>query len=557
MDTFHKLELPEPLKKALLDMKFTEPTPIQTAAIPIGLKGEDLVGCAQTGTGKTAAFCIPMITRLLANPDAAALILAPTRELAQQIASVVASLTKYTPELRHAVLVGGMSMVPQVRALRARPRILVCTPGRVLDHVSRKTLNLNPASILILDEVDRMLDIGFAPQLLQILEHLPKERQTLFFSATMPPEIERMAKKFSQNPKRVSVGEISKPVELIRQRVIELPSQEKVNALLDEINNSEGSVIVFVRTQRRTDRLADELEKFGCEVARIHGGRSQGQRNAAMAAFRAGDARILVATDVAARGIDISTVSRVVNFDIPQLAEDYVHRIGRTGRAGAEGEAITFVTPEERGQWKAISRFLEKKKALPAAIERRALSNSSDRPTSPAFRSDEGTRNSRSQSRPERTSREPREPQRRASFSDRPKRNFGNSSDQKSSSFRPAREGARFNRNSRETRNSGAPPVGGRWRNSERQGLSKSTSEHRERFSKPVRSFLEKPRTQEERNAYDSREPMFRQKSNDKFQKKFTPGKKRFSSDSAPQGSRNNSFSRKEKFNGTQRQKSF
>lgn len=560
MKNFQGLELPEALHKALSDLSFTTPTPIQAAAIPIAISGEDLVGCAQTGTGKTAAFCIPMISRLIADDKTAALILAPTRELAQQIADVVRDLTKYAPNLRGAVLVGGLSMQPQVRALRAGPRILIGTPGRVLDHVKRGTLRLQAANILVLDEVDRMLDIGFAPQLLEILKFLPTERQTLFFSATMPSEIERMAKKFSQNPKRVSVGDVNKPVELIRQRVLEIAGPDKVDALLEEINQSKGSVIVFARTQRRTDKLADQLEDYGLDVARIHGGRSQGQRNAAMSAFRAGDARVLVATDVAARGIDISSVSRVVNFDVPQMAEDYVHRIGRTGRAGAEGEAVTFVAPDERGLWKSIAGFLLKKKAAVPPMEKRARKASVGSVVQVAGEAVEAG-DASAAPRADRPERKPFT-ERKREF--RPREDRGGDRDRgfprRDGNRAPKRFGARedrasrfgFERNERSDRpeRSDRRPsrFGGGGNDRDRGGFSPRRDDRSQRYGakRPIpfaaneagpsappngrwrkdrndsaaapRAF-EPRRTPEERKAYDDRQGLFQKKSSDRFEK--------------------------------------
>lgn len=357
MTDFSTLQLPEELAQALTAMDFSTPTPIQAQAIPIALAGKDIIATAQTGTGKTAAFCIPMIARMLLDPEACAVILSPTRELALQTEDVLRKLTRFTPEIRSVLLIGGASMIPQLRALDRGPRIIVATPGRLIDHLERRSVELNLASILVLDEADRMLDMGFAPQLNQILRYLPKVRQTLLFSATFPPEAQKLAGKYLNQPERVTVGVVAAPAPKIRQAAISTSSQEKNNVLLDQLNKREGAVLVFARTKRRTDRIAHYLNQYGHAVTFIHGDRSQGQRNMAIAGFRSGRFRILVATDIAARGLDIPQIAHVINYDLPEVPEDYVHRIGRTARAGADGEAISLVAPEERQQWQRIARL--------------------------------------------------------------------------------------------------------------------------------------------------------------------------------------------------------
>ena len=357
---FAGVDLPPQLNDAIKQMKFTEPTPIQSAAIPVAMRGADIIACAQTGTGKTAAFAIPALARLLQDPTADALVLAPTRELAQQVATVFQDLLAKAPRMTGAVLTGGASMMPQFRALSRKPRVIVATPGRLIDHLERGSARLDRTKILILDEADRMLDMGFAPQLERILSALPKERQTLLFSATLPAEIQRLAGKFMRNPERVAVAANSTPTGLIQQRTRKVRNDEKDDALLTEINAREGSILVFAATQRRTDRLAAYLLGYGVKVESIHGGRSQGQRNRALESLRNGRVRVLVATDVASRGLDVPCVGHVINYDLPMVPEDYVHRIGRTGRAGRSGEAISLVSPVDRGQWLAIRRMLHK-----------------------------------------------------------------------------------------------------------------------------------------------------------------------------------------------------
>jgi superfamily II DNA/RNA helicase len=360
MNSFNDLKLPAPISKALEKMGFETPTPIQAQAIPPGLLRRDLIGCAQTGTGKTAAFCIPIAARLSQCADKTALILAPTRELAAQIEEVWKSLTMFLPDLRSTTIIGGVAMRPQVASLRRGSRVLIATPGRLVDHLNRGYVSLSKTEILVLDEADRMLDMGFAPQLAQILRFLPKTRQTLLFSATMPHEIDRLTEKYLKDPVRVTVGKNSAAAEKISQSAINTTAQKKNDTLVDELNHRKGSILVFARTQARTDRLARYLGQTGLAVNRIHGGRSQGQRKSALAAFKNGDVRILVATDIAARGIDVADISHVINYDLPMVAEDYIHRIGRTARAGTEGQAISLITPEDRAMWQEIGKLLKK-----------------------------------------------------------------------------------------------------------------------------------------------------------------------------------------------------
>lgn len=358
IQSFQELRLSPELQHALDQMGYKTPTPIQAQAIPVALLNRDLLASAQTGTGKTAAFCIPIIFKLEKNPKKAALILVPTREIATQITGVLNKLTKNLKDLKLALLMGGAPMGKQIRELSQKPRIIIATPGRLVDHLKRGTVSLFGTDILVLDEADRMLDMGFAAQLSQILRFLPSQRQTLFFSATLPNDIQKLASKYLKDPVRISVGPTSQPVKAIQQSVIQVANAQKNNILFDELNARTGSVLIFARTKHRTDRLARQLVDCGYDVNRIHGGRTQNQRNSAIAGFRDGKFRILVATDLAARGIDIPQIAHVINYDLPQCPEDYVHRIGRTARAGASGNALSLVSPEEKGQWKEITRLL-------------------------------------------------------------------------------------------------------------------------------------------------------------------------------------------------------
>lgn len=357
---FEGFNLPEMLNDAIEHLGFEQPTPIQARAIPIAMTGADLIGCAQTGTGKTLAFSLPMLTRLLENENEVALILAPTRELAMQIQDTIRSLTSRMREIRGALLLGGSSYFEQGKALARKPNVIVATPGRLVDHLQRRTVSLAKVKFLVLDEADRMLDMGFAPQLDRILQYVPKERQTLLFSATFAPEIKKMAQKFLRNPQEVFVGNSSRPAEGVEQQIVETTSNKKLDILLNELNKREGSVLIFTGTKHRADRLAKSLNEFGHSVDRIHGGRSMGQRKMALHSFREQHIRVLVATDIAARGLDISHVAHVINFDLPRDPEDYIHRIGRTARAGAKGQALSFIAPDEKDQWKKITRLLPK-----------------------------------------------------------------------------------------------------------------------------------------------------------------------------------------------------
>ena len=355
MNSFSDMNLPEELEKALENLQFITPTKVQKAVIPAALKGQDLIACAETGSGKTAAYGIPIATRLSEDTTSRALILAPTRELVTQISDFLRHLTRPCG-LTVTSIVGGMDIRKQLKGLKRNPRVVVATPGRLTDHLKRGSLELNDLKYLVLDEGDRMLDMGFAPQLDVILRYLPDKRQTMLFSATLPPKVRSLANKYLQNPIQINVGRVSLPVASIKQSAVKVAVKDKDDRILDELNSRTGSVIVFLRTKRRTDFLAKHLKSYGHQVDLIHGGRTQGQRNKAIQSFREGRSRILCATDVAARGIDIPQVEHVINFDLPMMDEDYVHRIGRTARNGAQGEAVSFVTPEDNRTWIALAK---------------------------------------------------------------------------------------------------------------------------------------------------------------------------------------------------------
>jgi ATP-dependent RNA helicase DeaD len=358
MENFLGLGLPEPLTRALAQMNFNTPTPIQAQAIPAALQGRDILGTAQTGTGKTGAFGIPLVSALIANPKAAALVMTPTRELAVQVMALLQQLLSTQRQIKGALLIGGDSMGRQLQQLRQGPRLLVGTPGRINDHLERRSPNLSVATMLVLDETDRMLDMGFSVQIDRILKHLPETRQTLLFSATLPKNILQLSEKYLNNPERVSVGSTTAPAAQIKQEIRHLREEEKYPALLEELDRREGSIILFVKTKWGTEKLAEKLSRAGHSAEAIHGDLRHSQRERVINGFRSSEYRILVATDIAARGLDIPHIAHVVNFDLPQCPEDYIHRIGRTGRAGAEGEAVCFVSPADGKKWSAIHRLL-------------------------------------------------------------------------------------------------------------------------------------------------------------------------------------------------------
>ena len=381
---FRAFNLSPQIVQAVRDAGYTEPTPIQIAAIPLILAGHDVIGIAQTGTGKTAAFVLPILMKLAESKQTVtqaynaarnrqsgrrlavessdrgprALVVAPTRELVVQIEENVRAYAKHVP-LRMATVFGGVSERPQIEALRSGVDLVVATPGRLIDLMDQRVANLSGIEFLVLDEADRMLDMGFLPPIRRIVKALPQKRQTLMFSASLSREIEQLTHQFQQSPKIVQIGRRANPAETVTQFAYEVPPHLKSALLLHLLGDPKfDTVLVFARTKRGADRIARRLESSGIKTGTIHSNRSQNQRLRALKDFKSGAVRVLVATDIAARGIDVDGISHVVNYDFPMHSEDYVHRIGRTGRAHAIGDAISFITPEDQGPLRSLERFI-------------------------------------------------------------------------------------------------------------------------------------------------------------------------------------------------------
>jgi ATP-dependent RNA helicase RhlE len=360
---FSNFGLHPDLLRGVKEMGFTRPTPIQQDAIPPALEGRDVLACAMTGSGKTAAFLLPILHHLMGKKRGVtrALVLTPTRELAAQIDEHARELAVHTP-LSSAAVFGGVGMGPQEHALRTGVDILIATPGRLLDHFRFPYAKLEGLEVLVLDEADRMLDMGFLPDIRRVLRHLPVRRQTLFFSATMPPPIVQLTREMLKHPFTVNLERPAAPAVGITQAVYPVPQNLKAPLLVELLRRKEiGNVLAFTRTKHRANRLADALSRQGIPCERIHGNRSQMQRTQALQGFKAGKHRVLVATDIAARGIDVEALSHVVNFDVPHVPEDYIHRVGRTARAEMTGDAFTFVSPEEETDLRAIEKAIGKR----------------------------------------------------------------------------------------------------------------------------------------------------------------------------------------------------
>ncbi len=356
---FTQFKLDARLMAGISRAGYTIPTPIQAAAIRPALAGYDLIGTAQTGTGKTAAFVLPILQKLLTGSGrhTRALIVTPTRELAEQIHQTIQSLGAGTG-IRSATIYGGVSAAPQIRALREGVQILVACPGRLLDHIDHHHAQLNGVEILVLDEADRMFDMGFLPDVRRIVSHIPAQRQTMLFSATFPPEIEKLAAQTLSHPQRIAVG-IDRPAQTVTHALFPVMQHLKTRLLLELLNQtSTDSVLIFARTKHRAKRLTEQIERAGYAVTSLHGNRSQGQRQSALSGFKGGTYRIMVATDIASRGLDVESISHVINYDMPGTANAYIHRIGRTGRAERTGDAFTLVTSEDNAMIKTLENIL-------------------------------------------------------------------------------------------------------------------------------------------------------------------------------------------------------
>lgn len=357
LKVFSELQLSKTMQRLLADANFIYPTPVQEAALPPALAGHDVLATAQTGTGKTLSFLIPLVEHMAANSkDTKALIMLPTRELAMQVLEAWRNLTQ--DEGRAALVCGGLAEGPQLAAIRKGARLIVATPGRLEDYLSRGLVNLSSVKMLVLDEVDRMLDMGFKPAIRRIASVLPQERQTLCYSATLSPAIREVASLYLRNPVRIDISTELKPSPNVKLQTFEVPADKKQELLEHLLGTNKGSFMVFVRTKHGADRVARRLSRAGFAAAPIHGDRSQSQRSSALRGFAEGRHRVLVATDVVARGIDVADVAHVVNFDLPREAEDFVHRVGRTGRAASRGVASTFAAPDEAHSLKKIERTL-------------------------------------------------------------------------------------------------------------------------------------------------------------------------------------------------------
>jgi len=357
-DGFYDLGIAQSLIREIDRLNFKNPTPIQKESIPVGLQGNDIIAIARTGSGKTLAFGIPMLQRFSENKRGTGLILVPTRELAIQVEEALRAFS-FQLNIRMAVLIGGASISLQQSALKKNPRIIIATPGRLLDHIERKTVNLTEVEIFVLDEADRMLDMGFIPDIKRIIKSIPDKRQTMLFSATMPKEIEAIAEKLMENPTRIEVDRSgSTPVEVSHEMFI-IENQDKSRLLAVQLKQYSGPVLVFTKTKWMARKLTAKVNSMGFTTAEIHSNRTPGQRRNALEGFKRGIYQILIATDIAARGIDVSGIELVVNYDMPANSEDYVHRIGRTGRAGKTGHAISFATTNQEGWIRNLERFMK------------------------------------------------------------------------------------------------------------------------------------------------------------------------------------------------------
>lgn len=380
-DGFNNLDIVPTLINGINRLNFKKPTPIQKASIPIGIRGDDIIAIALTGSGKTIAFGIPMLQRLSKMKRGSGLVLVPTRELAIQVEEALQTVSRLV-NIRSTVLIGGASILLQQKALRKNPRIIIATPGRLMDHIERRSVDLSSIRVLVLDEADRMLDMGFLPDIKKIMKSIPDDRQTMLFSATMPKEIAAIAEKFMIHPIRIEADRSGATPAEISHQMFFISNQDKSRLLAVQLKQCSGPVLVFTRTKRMASRLTTKVKNMGFSAAEIHSDRSLGQRRNALEGFKKGRYQILIATDIAARGIDVTGIELVVNYDMPANSEDYVHRIGRTGRAGKTGHAISFATSDQRGSVRILERFMKTKlmvSALPPLPSEALLIEEADR----------------------------------------------------------------------------------------------------------------------------------------------------------------------------------
>tara|TARA_Y100000817_G_scaffold134312_1_gene105230 strand:- start:14938 stop:16131 length:1194 start_codon:yes stop_codon:yes gene_type:complete len=359
MHSFSEYRLSDNLNKSLRDLRFNKPTEIQCKTIPLGIEGSDILASAETGSGKTASYLIPLINKISKEGKTSGLILTPTRELAQQVSEVCKSLLGYKSNINLALIVGGASMRNQLVQLKKRPKIIIGTPGRINDLLEKKSLILKYFNYFVLDEADRMLDMGFQDQVEKIIQYLPIKRQSLLFSATLPKEIIKLSSKYLKNPIRVNVKENKVIKTQIKQKVLNTKTEMKYDQLVDEISLRKGSILIFVRTKYSTEKLKKRLKKDTVKSLALHGDLRQNKRSRILKDFRDDKFRILIATDIASRGLDVPHIEHVINYDLPQVPEDFIHRIGRTARAGSVGEAVSFVTPNDKRMWKSIEKLME------------------------------------------------------------------------------------------------------------------------------------------------------------------------------------------------------
>ena len=376
MENFDNFGLCKALNVSLSKIGFKTPTPIQLKAIPLILKGHDILGSASTGTGKTGAFAIPIIQKIITSKDDCALIVTPTRELAKQIIDVVRDLLGPSNNVKASCLIGGEAISKQLKQLKRNPRIIIGTPGRINDHLEKKSLSLKKTAYLVLDETDRMLDMGFGIQIDQILKFIPEKKQTLMFSATFPKNIITLSKKYLLSPERISIDAENTILENIKHEVINVDSSKKYKALILQLEKRDGSILIFAKTKYSTEKLAKNLKNDGIKAAALNGDLRQSRRDKIMKSFREKKIRVLIATDIASRGLDVPHLKHVINYNLPQVAEDYIHRIGRTARAGSSGNAICFVSPEEGHLWLNIDALMNPDSKHHSSSRRKGKSSS-------------------------------------------------------------------------------------------------------------------------------------------------------------------------------------